>query len=255
VDLPAPVLARDAVLQLARHLLDTQPGGEDVDGQADLHPPARSEGTGGLEGLGCQAAHPRQGLLGRPTGEALDAVACQAHDEAVPTPGGGLGRQRRDRHVGTALEDGRQQDVQVAGRLLQVAVDEEQVARRVRVERVDALELTQVAHPGLERGGLAEVLGVDDDVGTGRVGHGSGGVGAAVVDDDDPVDTLQAQDGPHRRGDAVGLVLAGDDRGDRPHVLDRTHLHQRRVTWRLSRPERARRSSALSGSVAASAAA
>ena len=66
-----------------------------------------------------------------------------------------------------------------------------------------------------------------------------------VVDDDDPADLRQGGDGGHGRRDAVRLVLARDDGGD-PRG---ERAHQRRVTWRLSRPERARRSSAVSEAV------
>ena len=98
-----------------------------------------------------------------------------------------------------------------------------------------------------------------------------GVVGAAVVDDDDPVDLRQGRarrprsprcgrprpcTGRRRRPAASGSSASRRVRKGRWAVVRTGRSgHQRRVTWRLSRPERARRSSAVRGASEARAAA
>ena len=62
VHLGAQPGAGRAVRQVNLHLGDAQSLAEQVDGQAGLHPPARGERAGGLEGRAGQAALPVQRL-------------------------------------------------------------------------------------------------------------------------------------------------------------------------------------------------
>ena len=119
----------------------------------------------------------------------LDAAPGQADDQAAAATGGDLGRQGRDGHVGGAVEHRGGEHPEVGRGVLQVAVDEEQGGgpRSGGVgDGIRPLEVAHPAHAGLERGGLAAVALVPDDVGPGGPGGVGGAVGAAVVDHDDP---------------------------------------------------------------------
>ena len=155
--LGAPVRAGDAVPQVRGDLPDREPAPHQVDGHADLDPEAPRQRQRRLGGLARQAPLTRQGHPRLEAGQAPDAVARQAHDEAVAAAGlrGRLG----DRHRAAALADGRQQGSRVGRGVAEIGVQEEHgpgAGRRgqPRFERAALAAVARQPHhrrPGLPR--------------------------------------------------------------------------------------------------------
>ena len=101
------------------------------------------------------------------------------------------------------------------------------VVLAVGVERDDGRGalLEGVAEARPQRRALAGVRELAQDGGAGRLGLGRRVVGRAVVDDDD---RQMCPCACHDRGDARTLLVAGDQREDRLHRVNRTRSRSRR---------------------------
>ena len=105
---------------------------------------------------------------------------------------------RADNHVIAAVELF-QQRAELGGIVLPVAIHERDDVAGGR------------ARAGLDRGAVAETLGMPDDRGARRFRNARGIVGRAVVNDDDlgiGIGVFRTGDGS---ADGAGLVLGGDD--------------------------------------------
>ena len=113
-------------------------------------------------------------------------------------------------HRGDELGAGR-------GRVPQVGVDKEQEPGRA----VLVVAHGHDAGAGLQGGGLAPAHRVAHGHRPGAAGVVLGGVGRAVVDDDDEVHPGDSTAGAHGGCDALSLILGGDDDSD----MDSGHAH------------------------------
>ena len=144
-----PVVTGDTVGDVAGDLDDGEPGHEDVDGQADLHPPAVGQGHRLLIGLAAQTSLTGQRRHGQPPGGQRNGPPGGAHDPAATTSPGLLGG-NRDGHVGHAVDDRGHQLGAGGGRVPQVGVDEQQQPGRT----VGVVAHGDDGGPGLHGGGL-----------------------------------------------------------------------------------------------------
>ena len=242
MELARAVVAGDPVGDVAGDLYDGHARHEDVDAQAHLDAPAVGERCGGLVGPAGQAALPGQGGDGGPAGGRGDGGARGAHDPAPPAGPRLLGR-RGDRHVRDAVDHRGDEVGAGRGRVAQVGVDEEQQAGG---------PVLVVAHgddagAGLQGGGLAASHRVAHGDGPGGAGVVLGGVGGAVVDDDDEVDARNGAAGANGGSDAGRLVLGWNDDGDalvwalgRAHRLQRIHSARQAQVWSSAQRTRSR---------------
>ena len=171
-----------------------------------------------------QAALPRQRRDGRPAGGDRDGGARESHDTTAP-PGPGLLGRNGDGHVGDAVDDGGDELGAGGGGVAQVGIDEEQQTSGA----VHVVAHSHHAGPGLQGGGLAAADGVPHRHRTGGSSMILGAVGRAVIDDDDEIDAGNGPAGPDRGGDAIRLILGGDDDS---HSLLRALVGLRLMRWR-----------------------
>ena len=199
-------------------------GHEHVYGQPHLDPPALGQGRRRLVGLPGQAALPRQRRDGRPAGGDRNGGAREPHHPAAP-PGAGLLGRNGDGHVGDAVDD-RGNELGAGGSgVAQIGIDEEQQTGRA----VHVVAHSHHAGPGLQGGGLAAADGVPNRHRTGCSSMVLGAIGRAVIDDDDEIDAGNGPAGPHGGGDAIRLILGGNDDS---HSLLRALVGLRLMRWR-----------------------
>ncbi len=78
--LPCPVIGCGAMLEVARHFLQSVAAHQEVDRHADFHTPARGEWASSLERRAGEAALPRNGLARTPAGGVLYGLAGEPGD-------------------------------------------------------------------------------------------------------------------------------------------------------------------------------